>query len=137
MKRHLNYMRTALVFIAHGWQEELRLSMGYELTTGLCSLVSRYTTERHNAEHIYMVSGWQAAVSFVCDKMIEWEGSTKNDSYPVPAPSWFYIGHADEVENAARFYDSSDKYTGEYGDSRRDLARFLIAEIDKLLASDA
>ena len=131
----LRLVRECLVFIVHGYAGHLCVEAINRCSTadGLCSMVSNWIEHRSH----------RAWVEYNADDtatwMVEWQESTKCRGYPVPAP---HSAYTDPVFNDSRetflafhFYDSTgDKYDGEYGELRLDLARFLIGKIDEELA---
>lgn len=70
--------------------------------------------------------------------MIEWPESTKSESYPVPSPYSAMSNSSTEEDRAYDIYytPGAGKYSGEYGELRLDLARFLIGKIDEVLANE-
>lgn len=130
----LQLARECLVFIVHGYASHVCADMMDKATVagGLCSTLANWIEHRnHSALVAYdsdVVTTW----------MVEWNESTKWRGYPVPAPHSAYTDPVfdDQRESFAAFHfydDSCNKYEGEYGELRLDLARFLITKIDEEL----
>ena len=63
------------------------------------------------------------AVSWVSERMTEWEGFSGNCIFPVPSSQY--------KASEAFFTLNSNLWVGEYGRSRKELLEFLIVELDK------
>lgn len=128
----LRLARECLVFIVHGYVNELTEVSGNYSFHGLCTMMRDWILYRSRDVYQYYnecpLQLW----------MIEWPESTKSARYPVPCPRNAMSCSSTEEERAFDIYHThnSGKYKGEYGELRLDLARFLIGKIDEVLANE-
>jgi hypothetical protein len=64
-----------------------------------------------------------------------WPEFSGNITYPVPAPEDFVIRRGLDSKVAAESYYSNchEMYKGKYGTSRKNLAKYMVAELTKML----
>ena len=129
----LRLARECLVFIVHGYHDMLVHQAGFFPHHGLCSTMCAWVDRRN----LYAYMGYDS--DLLNSWMMEWPESTKDEGYPVPCPDAQMYETEGEATRAYYAYSapsSCDKYRGEYGELRLDLARFLIGKIDEVLANE-